>query len=177
MNNSTETNNHTLSDKWTFWAHLPHDTDWSLKSYNKITTVSTVEEVVTLNNIIPDVMVCNCMLFVMRDGVYPLWEDKNNKDGGSFSFKIELNNTHDLWKEMVYKLIGEDIFESEDKVSKITGITISPKKNFCIFKIWLKDCSEQNVNNLKINKLFDKNGCLFKKHTNGHRLMTKSVKF
>jgi len=21
-----------LSDKWTLWAHLPHDTDWSMKS-------------------------------------------------------------------------------------------------------------------------------------------------
>ena len=24
---------HELSDSWILWAHLPHDTDWSLKSY------------------------------------------------------------------------------------------------------------------------------------------------
>jgi len=24
---------HNLSDKWTLWAHLPHDTDWRLESY------------------------------------------------------------------------------------------------------------------------------------------------
>ena len=24
-----------LYDKWVLWAHLPHDTDWSLRSYNK----------------------------------------------------------------------------------------------------------------------------------------------
>ena len=27
------TEEHLLSDKWILWAHLPHDTDWSLKSY------------------------------------------------------------------------------------------------------------------------------------------------
>ena len=26
-----------LYDKWVLWAHLPHDTDWTLKSYKKIT--------------------------------------------------------------------------------------------------------------------------------------------
>ena len=29
-------NLHILSDKLRLWAHLPHDTDWSLKSYKKI---------------------------------------------------------------------------------------------------------------------------------------------
>ena len=28
--------NHNLYDKWTLWAHLPHDTDWTLKSYKEI---------------------------------------------------------------------------------------------------------------------------------------------
>ena len=29
-------NVHTLNDTWTVWAHLPHDTDWTLKSYINI---------------------------------------------------------------------------------------------------------------------------------------------
>ena len=30
---SSESNNlHKLSDTWILWAHLPHDTDWSIKS-------------------------------------------------------------------------------------------------------------------------------------------------
>ena len=27
---------HELSDKWVLWAHLPHDTSWTLESYKKI---------------------------------------------------------------------------------------------------------------------------------------------
>ena len=29
---------HKLHDNWIYWAHLPHDTDWTLKSYKKILT-------------------------------------------------------------------------------------------------------------------------------------------
>ena len=38
---------HPLYDKWVLWAHLPHDTDWSLKSYKKIMTVTSIEEMVS----------------------------------------------------------------------------------------------------------------------------------
>ena len=43
---------HKLYDKWALWAHLPHDTDWSLKSYIKITDLDTLENVISLNNIL-----------------------------------------------------------------------------------------------------------------------------
>ena len=48
----------------------------------------------------------------------------------------------------------------------INGITLSPKKKFCILKIWMKDCTLKdkdifiNINNLSIND------CIFKKHIN-----------
>ena len=36
-----QTDAHTpLSDKWVLWAHLPHNTDWSLKSYINIKEIS-----------------------------------------------------------------------------------------------------------------------------------------
>ena len=58
----TKTEQHNLSDKWVLWAHLPHDTDWSLKSYIKIMELSTMEEIISLTNAIPDKMIKNCML-------------------------------------------------------------------------------------------------------------------
>ena len=35
-----------LFDKWVLWAHLPHDTDWSLGSYKYIMCIKFVEEMV-----------------------------------------------------------------------------------------------------------------------------------
>jgi len=35
---------HKLSDNWCLWAHLPQDIDWSIQSYKKIYTLTTVEK-------------------------------------------------------------------------------------------------------------------------------------
>ena len=43
-----------LNDSWTLWAHLPHDIDWSVKSYKPILTFSSVEEAVALCETLPN---------------------------------------------------------------------------------------------------------------------------
>ena len=39
---------HKLYDKWTLWAHLPHDTNWTFESYIRILTFNTAEEIIML---------------------------------------------------------------------------------------------------------------------------------
>ena len=48
----------------------------------------------------------------------------------------------------------------------ITGITISPKKNFCIIKIWMKSCDHQDPNKINVSNIkgLTNQGCIFKKH-------------
>ena len=153
-----------LSDKWTLWAHLPHDTDWSIKSYKQIFTVSNVEETIAITETLPPILVQNCMLFWMREGIKPTWEDPKNRNGGCFSYKVINKQVVDVWKTLMYALCGETLCINPKYRHLLNGITISPKKNFCIIKIWLADCSVQdpeiiiNVPNLT------KQGCLFKKH-------------
>ena len=77
-----------LFDKWVLWAHLPHDTDWSLKSYKSITVIESIEDIITLYHNLPEILVKNCMLFLMRKGIAPTWEDVKNRSGGCFSYKI-----------------------------------------------------------------------------------------
>ena len=88
---------HKLADRWTMWAHLPHDTDWSITSYKKIYTMDSVEGAVALSETIPDILVKNCMLFLMRDGIKPIWEDPKNRQGGCFSYKISNKNVFEVW--------------------------------------------------------------------------------
>jgi translation initiation factor 4E len=157
---------HKLLNKWTIWAHLPHDTDWSVNSYKNIYTVNTVEDAIAITETIPDVLVKNCMLFIMREGIRPVWEDPLNRNGGCFSYKIANKNVYDVWRDLSYVLMGETISSQETFVSCVTGITISPKKNFCIIKIWMKNCVNQNptIVTQDVNGLSSQ-GCLFKKHT------------
>jgi len=156
---------HSLSDRWTYWAHLPHDTDWSIKSYKNIYTVSTVEECIAITETLPEILIKNCMLFIMRNGITPVWEDPKNRNGGCFSYKIANKNVFEVWKDMSYVLMGGSISEESSFVNSVTGITISPKKNFCIIKIWLCDCKNQNPSIISSEiKGISSYGCLFKKH-------------
>ena len=166
MENSQVENSqkHSLYDKWVLWAHLPHNTDWSLKSYIQIMQVESMEEVISLYNSIPPAMVKNCMLFLMRQNIKPMWEDPNNKQGGCFSFKVTNKNVPDVWKSVSYLLTGETLSKEKNFQNNITGITISPKKSFCILKIWMKNLEFQNPRVIHDVKGLQVGGCLFKKH-------------
>ena len=104
------------------------------------------------------------MLFVMRAGITPMWEDIKNRDGGCFSFKVANRIVHEVWKNLFYSLCGETLSENSKYNKNINGITISPKKNFCIIKIWLINCDLQDPSILTHIPNLSKQGCLFKKH-------------
>jgi hypothetical protein len=162
---SNEKKYHTLHDNWTLWAHLPHDTDWTVKSYKKIMTFTTVEQALVLYETLPDKMIKNCMLFLMREGIQPTWEDEKNRGGGCFSYKVGNKNIITTWKHASYSLIGETLTAESKLCASINGITISPKKNFCIIKIWLGNCDFQNPQKITEVAGIVPQGCLFKKHT------------
>ena len=157
---------HKLSDNWTLWAHLPHDTDWSIGSYKPIYTTGTVEETIAVTETLPDILVKNCMLFLMRDGVAPIWEDPKNRDGGCFSYKVINKSVYEVWKELTYVIVGGSVSKQQTFVNCVTGITISPKKNFCIIKIWMTNCANQNPGIVTSDVTgLSPQGCIFKKHT------------
>ena len=167
MDEDIKLNNlHKLNSGWTLWAHLPHDIDWSIKSYKKINKVNSIEEIVVLINTLPEKMVKNCMLFFMREDIKPMWEDEKNKDCGSFSYKVSNKNIEKTWRNLTYALVGENLAKTLEIQKKINGITISPKKNFCVIKIWLAGCEIQNPTIIKsIVQNISPEGCLFKKHS------------
>lgn len=156
---------HKLSDKWTLWAHLPHNTDWSLKSYIPIYTFNTIEETIAVTESLPAPLVENCMLFMMRQGITPMWEDPKNRNGGCFSYKVVNKIVPKAWTDLTYRIVGGSISNSSTFVKSVTGITISPKKNFCIIKIWMNNCEHQNPALVSPVKGLQTQGCLFKKHT------------
>ena len=161
---STNSILHDLSDGWILWAHLPHDTDWSLKSYMKIYEFNTVEQAITITETLPPVLVTNCMLFLMRKGINPIWEDERNRNGGCFSYKIPNKDVPDAWKQLSYSLVGETMSDNKKLLPHINGITISPKKNFCIIKVWLANCSFQDAAVIHEVHGITSHGCLFKRH-------------
>lgn len=160
----TKSSQDVLNDTWTLWAHLPHDIDWTLKSYKSIMTFNCIKDIVSLYEIIPEKLIKNCMLFLMRKDITPRWEDDKNKHGGCFSFKVANKQVKDIWRNISYALVGETLCKKSMYCNDITGITISPKRAFCIVKIWLSTCEHQSCNILSDIPDLSKQGCLFKRH-------------
>lgn len=156
---------HPLHNRWNLWAHLPHDSDWSIKSYKKVCQFRVLEEVIGITEMLPEAFVKSCMLFIMKDGIHPMWEDPKNRNGGCFSYKVSNKSVFEVWRSLSYVLVGESMSDSRSFVNSITGITISPKKNFCIVKIWMANCDHQNPQDVTDDvKHISSQGCLFKKH-------------
>jgi Eukaryotic initiation factor 4E len=147
------------------YYHLPHDKQWDLSSYKIIMEdIDTVDKLIALNEKLPDNAIKFCMLFVMRNGITPLWEDPLNRTGGCFSFKVINKDVPSVWRNLMYALCGETLFSDTKTHDYVNGITISPKKSFCIIKIWLKGCGMQDPRIIIPIMGLPKEGCLFKKH-------------
>ena len=152
---------HEINDTWTLYAHLPHVTDWSLSSYTKVMTINSIEEIIELYDLLSPKLISSCMLFLMKNDIKPLWEDPANKSGGSFSYKVNNQFVPQIWKDLSYLVVGSTLM---DNYKTVNGITISPKKNFCIIKIWLETCSFTDLPLITYPTNLHATGCIFKKH-------------
>lgn len=162
---TNEKNEYKLDKKWVFYIHLHNNDDWSYESYNKITELTNLEQSILLINEINFELIKKSIIFVMKDNIKPMWEDENNQNGGGFSFKIHnKNDIEGIFKKLFYRLIGNTLTKNMEVSKCINGISISPKKSFCIIKIWMNSYKFMNPNIFEGIEELDKNGCLFKKH-------------
>ena len=154
-----------LHSKWNYYYHLPNDKNWNLASYKSIMgDINTLEKLIAVNETVTNNIIKNCMLFVMREGVTPMWEDNCNRNGGCFSYKVSNKVVVNVWRELTYLLCGNSLTIDKNHMELVNGITISPKRGFCIVKIWLKNCSLQDPNIVVDVDNLIKVGCLFKTH-------------
>jgi hypothetical protein len=155
---------HQLFDKWTLYAHLPHDTDWSIDSYKTFLKMDYLEQSIAVMESLPEVLVKNCMLFLMKNNIKPIWEDPGNRNGGCFSYKVPTKDIYRAWKNLCYCIIGNNVTSNDSLKQYINGATISPKRNFYIVKIWTSNCNIQSISSIIDIPGLDKQGVIFKKH-------------
>jgi Eukaryotic initiation factor 4E len=154
-----------LLSKWTYYYHLPNDKTWDLASYKTIMSgIDSLDKLIAINEHVTDNIIKNCMLFVMRDRITPMWEDSCNRNGGCFSYKVPNKVVVQVWRDLTYLMCGNALTVDPKHMEYVNGITISPKRGFCIVKIWLKNCQLQDPNMVVNVENLTKAGCLFKNH-------------
>jgi hypothetical protein len=129
-----------LHDVWTFRFHDPNDPNWNLNSYVRLADVATIDDFWSVHAAVRGSL-CNGIYFVMREHVFPCWDDKHNVDGGCISIKVLKEDMLQCWEHLVMHLLGERLVADDGAWAVVNGISTSPKRYFCIIKLWLRDGS------------------------------------
>ena len=157
MNSSYEF--HKLKESYVLWNHDINDKDWSLESYKNLLEINTAEDYWYCVDNIPDKVINYSMLFLMKKGIMPTWEDPQNIGGGCISIKMPIKEALTFWKIATKYLVSENVPDN------INGISISSKKTFNIVKLWINEKIE-DITNYKLPDEFNLNGkiLLFRVH-------------
>jgi hypothetical protein len=129
-----------LNDSWTIYFHDPQNSNWTLQSYIQVTDISSVADFWNAHLALMT-RLKNGMFFFMRMDTFPCWDDPTNINGGCLSMKVLKENLEHFWMLLCMRVAGETLLlpEHSDKASLINGISTSPKKYFCVVKIWLRN--------------------------------------
>ena len=91
----------------------------------------------------------------MKNNITPIWEDKDNKNGGCWSYKVNENIAQQLWDDLSLHLVTNSLSTIKND---IVGLSACLKKNnFSVIKIWNKE-SKNNSLNLLSSEILKKYG-------------------
>ena len=153
-----------LKNNWDLWYHSINDNNWKKDSYKKIFSINSLCDYEYIKQTFQQDHYQNGMFFCMKEDIFPNWEDPDNRNGGCLSFKIPSVKIIEEWNELLLECINQSILS--DNNDEINGISISPKKEFNIIKIWFKnsDFKYQDFLSSKEDSLIKLDNSLYKKH-------------
>ena len=141
---------HTLHTPWTLYYHSPTLQDWSPTSYMEVATFNTVEEFWTVFDKFPKACFHMGMFFFMREQIKPTWEDEHNSKGGCWSYKIPMKHIYSVWRNLAALLVAESLSTTP---MLLNGLSVSPKRGFCIVKVWGHDSKRNDHSLLRLNEI------------------------
>ena len=154
-------NEYNLKNKWVLWYHSLKNKSWDNKSYIKVIEIKSLFDYKLLEEIMRINHLQNGMFFLMKNDIFPTWEDPKNRMGGCISFKYD-NNILNEWLKILLVCITDDLSEYNNEIN---GLSISPKKEFNIVKVWIKDDTKDYRILIKEYEPFMKlDKCIYKKH-------------
>jgi len=147
LNLDKKIENFNLKNKWVLWFHKVNDNNWSIESYTKVYEMLTYYDILFVIKEIDNIT--SGMFFIMKEGIIPIFEDKHNINGGYWSLRISKKDSMDYWEKLLYYICVDSITINENYETKINGISVSPKINNCIFKVWNSDYKNMKTEYLR----------------------------
>jgi len=130
-----------FSNEWNLWFHSINNNNWENSSYRKLITIRNLLDYKMIIDIFKQKHYQDGMFFLMKGNIFPTWEDPKNRLGGCLSFKIPSTEIINDWNNLLLKTFIECLLKNKN--NDVNGISISPKKEFNIIKIWFINDKEE----------------------------------
>jgi hypothetical protein len=140
-----------LNTTWNVWIHENSNPNWDIKSYTSICSIDSIGSMWRFLSVLDNLDKNVRQYYIMRDGITPIWEDNNNKQGAICSIMVD-NMSRSRYNKGD---IGVDAFSAicilvmnESFVKNnldINGLCYSIKSRSVLIKLWVKDY-ENNKN-------------------------------
>ena len=118
--------NYLLNNNWNLWYHSLKDNNWDKKSYSKLITIRNLFDYKLIEDEFKQNHYQNGMFFLMKEDIFPNWEDPNNRLGGCLSFKIPSSELISSWNTLFQSCICEMILKGNNE--EINGIFVFPTR-------------------------------------------------
>lgn len=129
-----------LRTSWNVYEHPAGVKDWSLSSYKKIASVKTMTEAAALLKglVVDHDRITGSYLCLMRDGIEPIYESDENKEGGALTIRFGPDISKSFWLMFAAHAMCDEILSPVSDIDPdfIHGIIISPKRGNIIIQIW-----------------------------------------
>ena len=145
-----------LDDTWALWFHDPDDPDWTNASYVQIAAISSANNFWAVQSMLSD-KVQNGMFFLMREHVFPCWDDPYNAQGGCLSVKVPNHDATRFWEDLSAAMLSDNLARAAGQAESgghdgdppkasdhVNGLSITPKGAFCVFKLWLGEAAPKD---------------------------------
>jgi len=82
-------------------------------------------------------------IYLFKQGFQPIWEDRRNVNGGSWTFRVPKTSGPDFWTRVQLMAIGEQLQSCLDVGDQLCGVGLSVRFNSHLISVWHRDASKQ----------------------------------
>ncbi|KAL8418327.1 hypothetical protein RB594_001799 [Gaeumannomyces avenae] len=82
-------------------------------------------------------------IYLFKQGFKPVWEDRRNINGGSWTFRVHKNIGPEVWTKVQLLAIGEELQGALEEGDQICGVGLSVRFKAHLISIWHRDSSKQ----------------------------------
>lgn len=129
---------HPLKSTWVVWYRSPGNKfqDYE-KSTHKIAHFGTVEEFWAVYSHLrrPSTLPHVSDYHLFKHGIRPVWEDKENRNGGKWNIRLKKGVANRYWEELMLAIVGDQFGDAGDD---LCGAVLSVRGNEDVLSVWTR---------------------------------------